>query len=80
MPKIIIREIDNTPTGRSEYENFAVVVPGFVFNTNAINLFDDNGIRIFEGDSEAFKNDIGLGLKKETVTAVTAKAPEYAEG
>lgn len=80
MPKIIIREIDNTPIGRSEYENFAVVVPGFVFTDSATDLFDDNGVHIFEGDSEAFKNDIGLGRKKETVAAVAAEAPEYAEG
>lgn len=79
MPKIIIREIDNTPTGRSEYENFAVVVPGFVIKNTATDLFDDNGVCIFEGDPEAFKNDIGLGLKKETVAGVDATPPEYAD-
>ena len=30
MPKIVIREIDNTEAGGAEYANFAVVVPGFV--------------------------------------------------
>lgn len=36
MPKIIIREIDNTAAVGTEYENFAVVVPG-------VGKFKENG-------------------------------------
>ena len=30
MPKIVINEYDLTKAGTGEYENFSVVVPGFV--------------------------------------------------
>ena len=59
MPKIIIREYDKTRANVGEYQNFSVVVPGFVNpGTCDQSVFDENGV--FECDSQAaFKEKIG---------------------
>ena len=58
MPKIIIREYDKTKANTGEYQNFSVVVPGFVSDTCDQNVFDENGI--FECSSQkTFEEKIG---------------------
>ena len=58
MPKIIIREYDKTKANVGEYQNFSVVVPGFVSDTCDQNVFDENGI--FECSSQkTFVEKIG---------------------
>ena len=68
MPKIIIREKDYTNPGETEYENFSVVVPGFVNDAKYTsgtdqlaveNVFDENGI-IELTTVEDFENYIGF--------------------
>lgn len=57
MPKIVIREIDNTTAGTRPYANFSVVVPG-IAKENAT-CFDENGV--YECNSrEEFKTEVGL--------------------
>lgn len=68
MPKIVINEYDLTKAGTSEYENFAVVVPGFVGENCDDTVFDENGI--YECSSQTdFKNYIG----KRSAEVVTSK-------
>jgi hypothetical protein len=43
MPKIVIREFDQTRPGTAEYSNFSVVVPGFV-EVDDTDVFDENGV------------------------------------
>jgi hypothetical protein len=58
MPKIVINEYDLTKAGTGEYENFAVVVPGFVGDTYNEDAFDENGI--YECTSQTdFVNNVG---------------------
>lgn len=56
MPKIIIREIDNTTAGHIAYENFAVVVPGFCSKSSTV--FDENGVYKCTSQSD-FYNNVG---------------------
>ena len=68
MPKLVIKEFDNTKPSLNYYSNFTVVVPGWVApakeasgeasgETNTV--FDDNGI--YECSSQkAFKENVGL--------------------
>lgn len=59
MPKVNIREIDNTRAGDTEYANFSVVVPGFCGNTTIEDgVFDDNGIYEVKSQTE-FVEKIG---------------------
>ena len=68
MPKIVINEYDLTKAGTGEYENFAVVVPGFVGENCDPAVFDENGI--YECSSQAdFVNYIG----KRAAEVVTSK-------
>lgn len=82
MPKIVIREIDNTTAVGAAYANFAVVVPGFVKDndpefTPNMDVFDDNGI--YEcNDKTAFEKNIGLTSSKEH-KVVGAAEPTRAE-
>jgi hypothetical protein len=73
MPKIVIKEFDNTKAYLGMYTNFAVVVPGFA-KTDA-NCFDENGVYECnnQADFEANVGKIAAGSSKET--AVEAKAP-----
>ena len=80
MPKIVIREIDNTEAGSAEYANFAVVVPGFVKaeTTNFspdLSVFDENGVYECK-DKEVFKTKIGLRSAENSVIT-PASAPEW---
>ena len=58
MPKIVINEYDNTTAGVGNYQNFSVLVPGFVGKTVEEGVFDANGV--FEcSDAEEFEDKIG---------------------
>ena len=66
MPKITIREVDYTRPGPGEYENFSVVVPGFVKNWAAFKenaKVDENGI-LEVSDPKEFKKVVGLSPKE----------------
>lgn len=76
MPKIVINEYDLTKAGTGEYENFSVVVPGFVGDNCDETVFDDNGI--YECSSQTdFVNYIGKKSAEVTTgkVLVEAKAP-----
>lgn len=74
MPKIVINEYDLTKAGTGEYENFSVVVPGFVGANCDESVFDENGI--YECSSQAdFDNYIG----KRSAEVVTSKLIVEAE-
>ncbi len=85
MPKVIVREIDNTKAVTSAYSNFSVVIPGYVKNETDFNkVADDNGV--YECSSaDDFNTHIG-GLTNEEAAglgAVAAKGPtavEYTAG
>lgn len=59
MPKIVIREIDNTNAGGAAYANFSVVVPGFVGATANLDVFDENGVYECKTQQD-FKTNVGL--------------------
>lgn len=68
MPKININEYDLTKAGTGEYENFSVVVPGFVGDTYDESVFDENGI--YECSSQTdFVNYVG----KRAAEVITSK-------
>jgi hypothetical protein len=82
MPKIVIREIDNTEAGSAAYANFAVVVPGFVredeYFTPNMAVFDENGVYECKSQDEFFKH---VGLTSSTKHKVAdATAPTRASG
>lgn len=70
MPKIIVREIDNTTSGVTATSNFTVVVPGFASKTPAENckFKIEDGIFEFETQKD-FENTIGLvsSISKDSV-------------
>ena len=73
MPKININEYDLTKAGTGEYENFAVVVPGFVGDTYDESVFDENGI--YECSSQTdFVNYVG----KRAAEVITSKVQRAA--
>ena len=72
MPKIVIKEYDETKAIANEYANFAVVVPGPVGKSSDLTVFDDNGI--YECSSQAdFVKKIGL-LANVSATKEAKKA------
>ena len=74
MPKIIIREYDKTKANIGEYQNFSVVVPGFVSPTCDQSVFDENDV--FECNSQkTFVEKIGKVKCGEGI-AIAAVAPE----
>ena len=71
MPKIIIREYDNTKASSTAYNNFAVLVPGFCGPSGNPSVFK-NGV--YECHSQAdFEKNIGKA-------AATTIAVSWAEG
>lgn len=95
MPKIVIREIDNTEAGGAAYANFAVVVPGFVkeatdavaatATTPAIPAWAPN-MDVFDENGvyecksqDAFFKNVGLIKPKEHKVA-NAAAPQRTKG
>jgi hypothetical protein len=84
MPKIVINEYDLSKAGTVPYENFAVVVPGFLaedkyvevdghyeLNADAKAVFDENGV--YECSSQLdFENNVGK--RAATFTSFTTKA------
>lgn len=71
MPKIIIKEIDNTKAGSTEYSNFTVVVPGFASNGYDASRFDENDICEFKSQSD-FVNTVGKRAGKVAYLAAEA--------
>lgn len=73
MPKVIVREIDNTKAVSATYSNFSVVIPGHVSSTTKWNdVADENGV--YECSTVAdFIEYIG---KVNEVKKVDAEAPE----
>lgn len=64
MPKIVINEYDNTTAGVGNYQNFSVLVPGFV-GKSAVEegVFDANGV--FEcSDAKEFEDKIGKKITR----------------
>lgn len=73
MPKININEYDLTKAGTGEYENFAVVVPGFVGDNYDESVFDENGI--YECSSQ---NDFVNNVGKRAAEVVTSRVQQEA--
>ena len=64
MPKIVINEYDNTTAGIGNYQNFSVLVPGFVGKSVVEEgVFDANGV--FEcSDAKEFEDKIGKTITR----------------
>ena len=74
MPKIIIREYDNTEAPSTAYNNFAVVVPGFCGPSYNASVFDENGV--YECSSQAnFEKNIGKAAATQIALVHEAEAP-----
>ena len=74
MPKIIIREYDNTKAPSTAYNNFAVVVPGFCGPSYNASVFDENGV--YECSSQAnFEKNIGKAAATKIALVHEAEAP-----
>lgn len=74
MPKITIKEIDNTRSTSETYSNFSVVVPGFTSSDADTSVFDENGV--YEVSS---KDDFLAHIGKVRSVARDAKAPTLVE-
>ena len=73
MPKIIIREYDNTKAPSTAYNNFAVVVPGFCGPSYNASVFE-NGV--YECYSQAdFEKNVGKAAATKIALVQEAKAP-----
>ena len=78
MPKIIIREYDNTEAPSTAYNNFAVVVPGFCGPSYNASVFDENGV--YECSSQAdFEKNIGKAAATKIALVHEAVAPTLEE-
>lgn len=72
MPKVIVREIDNTKAVSATYSNFSVIIPGHVSSPKWNDVADENGV--YECSTVAdFNEYIG---KVNEVKKVDAEAPE----
>jgi hypothetical protein len=85
MPKIVINEYDLSKAGIGEYENFSVVVPGFLaedkyievdghyeLTADAKAVFDENGV--YECSSQLdFENNVGKRAATFTTFTTTAQ-------
>lgn len=84
MPKIVIREIDNTKAGGAAYANFSVVVPGLVDTVkDTSTVFDENGV--YEcSNKDDFVDKIGLvapqNRKISDAVAPTWNTTNFSEG
>lgn len=79
MPKIVIKEYDQTKPGFVASNNFSVVVPGFVADGKGVDeqgnsVFDENGIYVCDSKAD-FENYIGkvasAGAAIEPIAPVT---------
>ena len=78
MPKIIIREYDNTEAPSTAYNNFAVVVPGFCGPSYNASVFDENGV--YECSSQAdFEKNVGKAAATQIALVHEAEAPTLEE-
>ena len=76
MPKIVIKEYDETKAIANEYANFAVVVPGPVGDKSDLAVFDDNGIYECSSQADFVKN---IELQANVVATEEAKVAKAAE-
>lgn len=75
MPDININEIDNTTAGTVEYQNFSVVIPGFVDPNITEDAFDVNGI--YEVNNlKDFRKYIGFRQYQSETRVTDAVAPK----
>ena len=75
MPKIIIREYDNTKAPSTAYNNFAVVVPGFCGPSYNASVFDKES-GVYECHSQAdFEENVGKAAATKIALVQEAKAP-----
>ena len=78
MPKIIIREYDNTKAPSTAYNNFAVVVPGFCGPSYNASVFE-NGV--YECHSQAdFEKNVGKKAATQIALVHEAKKPTTLKG
>ena len=79
MPKVIVREYDNTKAGNGLYTNFTVLVPGFV-NSSATGVFDENNVCEFTNKDD-FVAKVGkcaaqpLGARPGVAVSFSSKTP-----
>jgi hypothetical protein len=79
MPKIVIKEYDQTTPGFVSSNNFAVVVPGPVAQEKVANIsevFDENGVFVCSSQADFVEK---VGKVKATATNVLAKGPTLTE-
>ena len=75
MPKIIIREYDNTKAPSTAYNNFAVVVPGFCGPSYNASVFDKES-GVYECHSQAdFEKNVGKAAATKIALVQEAKSP-----
>lgn len=73
MPKITIKEFDQSKPGKTPYASFAVLVPGFASEAADLSVFDDNNV--YECANQAdFEEKIGAVQPELTHTVVIREA------
>lgn len=78
MPKVIVREIDNTKAVGATYSNFTVVIPGPVSSDKFDSVADENHVYECSSISE-FETNIGKYKGQEEEPAVEAEPAEVRE-
>ena len=80
MPKVLIKEIDNSTSGLLESNNFTVVVPGFAGHSapgyNLADILDENGCAEFTSQAD-FINYVGLRGASEAIAPTSAKLESF---
>lgn len=81
MPKVIVREIDNTKAVVNSYSNFSVAIPGYVKSDKYEEVCDENGVYECSNASD-FITYIGkvADVEGKDVAAVAPIVTEYAAG
>ena len=81
MPKVIVREIDNTKAVVNSYSNFSVVVPGYVNSDKYKEVCDENGVYECSNASD-FITYIGKVADEEgkDIDAIAPTVENYAAG
>lgn len=79
MPKVIVREIDNTKAVVNSYSNFSVVVPGYANSDKYEEVCDENGVYECSNASD-FITYIGKVADEEgkDIAAVAPTVENYA--
>lgn len=81
MPKVIVREIDNTKAVVNSYSNFSVVIPGYVSSDKYEEVCDENGVYECSNASD-FRTYIGKVADNpgKDIAAVAPIVADYAAG